>query len=62
MEFQKRVKEEFKELREKSEKLQNFLGSEQFSNLEMDEQGALLAQNSIMDAYLVILSLRIAKF
>lgn len=61
-EYQLRVVKEYNELINKLTGLRKFIEGELFKTLKIEEQGRLLLQNSIMEAYTVVLSLRISNF
>lgn len=59
---QQRVMDEKNELSSKIDKLEDFLGTPNFSILNKTDQVLLLAQRDIMSAYLNILYSRISIF
>lgn len=59
---QQRVVEERTELEEKMGKLQAFITGNKFEFVPDDEQGRLVLQHHIMNAYALVLEQRIAAF
>ena len=57
-----RVLKEKDDLREKIDKLDEFLSSEKSDGIGANQQGLLLAQAFAMKAYFTVLELRIAAF
>jgi len=60
--YQQRVVEEKKELDAKIERIAAFLDSEEFNNVEADEQHLIVQQEFVMVIYSNVLSQRIAAF
>ena len=60
--YQERVVQEVRELREKLDKLNQFVQSTPFSGLPTDEQQRLLKQRDLMDQYAAVLDERISNF
>lgn len=59
---QQRVVEERAELEDKLGKLQAFITGERFAAVPDAEQGRLVLQHNIMNAYSLVLEMRIAAF
>lgn len=60
--FQQRVTEERADLHAKVEKLEAFLETDAFRELQIMDQGYLSRQRSLMREYLQVLDFRIARF
>lgn len=60
--YQQRVVDECDDLEDKANKLQDFILSAKFSSVPEDEQGRLVLQRNLMDAYVAVLKQRIAAF
>ena len=61
MSYLQRMTEEYKELIEKQDKLEKFIISDGFSELDTEDQRLLFSQSHAMAAYSEILSLRIKR-
>jgi hypothetical protein len=61
MSYIERMTEEYKELIDKQDKLEKFIVSDGFNELEAEDQRLLFSQTHAMAAYSEILSLRIKR-